>query len=206
MHIAETLPLAFVMIAGPQIISSFFFATSDRWGTESAAYILGAAISMTAVVTVAYLVGKGVSGGGSGGGSRSPGIDYAIVALLVFAMAYVFHTRKRTEPPKWMGKLQTATPRFAFTLGVLLLGVFPSDLVTSITVGLHLANHGDPWWHALPFVFLALLLLALPALGVLMLGNRAQTLLPKIRDWMDVNSWIVSEIVLVFFIVIVLAG
>ena len=29
--VAATLPLAFVMIAGAQIISSFFFATSDMW-------------------------------------------------------------------------------------------------------------------------------------------------------------------------------
>ena len=39
---------------------------------------------------------------------------------------------------------------------------------------------------------------------VLVLGERAQTVLPKIRDWMNKNSWIVSEIVLVLFIVIVL--
>ena len=103
-----------------------------------------------------------------------------------------------------MGKLETATTRFGFTLGFLLLGIFPSDLITSVVVSTHLANHGDPWWHALPFVFLTVLLLALPALMVLVLGQRAQTLLPKIRDWMDTNSWIVSEIVLVLFIVIVL--
>lgn len=206
MHIAETLPLSIVMIAGPQIISAFFFATSDRWRAVSSAFVLGAAIGLTAVVTIAYFVGKGVKSGGSGGGSHPNAVDYVIVAFLLFAMAFVFRGRKRSEPPKWMGKLETATPRFAFTLGFLLLGVFPSDLVTSIAVGFHLANHGDPWSHALPFVLLALLLLALPALGVLMLGKRAQTLLPKIRDWMDTNSWIVSEVVLVFFIVIVLAG
>jgi hypothetical protein len=56
------------------------------------------------------------------------------------------------------------------------------------------------------FVFLTLLLLGLPALLVLALGQRAERALPKIRDWMDENSWIVSEIVLVFFIVIVLSG
>ena len=105
-----------------------------------------------------------------------------------------------------MGKLQTATPRFTFTLGFLLLGFFPSDLICSVVVGTHLANHGDPWWHALPFVLLTLLLLALPALLVLALGQRAERALPKIRDWMDENSWIVSEIVLVFFIIIVLGG
>ena len=206
MSIAATLPLAVVMVAGPQIISAFFFATSEKWKTDSAAYVLGAAVSITAVVTVAYLVGKGASGGGSGSGSRSHTVDYVIVALLLLVMAYVFHGRKQTDPPKWMGKLQTATPRLTFTLGFLLLGFFPSDVVTSITVGAHLANHGDPWWHALPFVFLTLLLLALPALAVLVLGERAKKVLPKIRNWMDTNSWIVSEIVLAFFIAIVLSG
>ena len=63
-----------------------------------------------------------------------------------------------------------------------------------------------PGWHALPFVLLTLVLLALPALLVLALGQRAQTFLPKVRDWMDTNSWIVSEVVLVFFIFIVLGG
>ena len=121
-------------------------------------------------------------------------------------MAYVFHGRKKSEPPKWMGKLQTATPRFTFILGLLLLSIFPSHSVTSIAVGVHLANHGEPWWHVLPFVGLALLLLALPAVAVLAVGQRAETLLPKVRNWMDENSWIVSEVVLVFFIAIVLSG
>ena len=84
--------------------------------------------------------------------------------------------------------------------------MFPSDLITLVVVGTHLANQGDPWWHVLPFIFLALLLLALPALTVLALGQRAESVLPKIRNWMNTNSWIVSEIVLVFFIVIVLRG
>jgi len=47
------------------------------------------------------------------------------------------------------------------------------------------------------------LLLAVPSLMVLLLGNRAKVLLPKVRDWMNANSWIVSEIVLVLFVVIV---
>ncbi len=207
MSIAATLPLAFVMIAGPQIISSFFFATSEKWRALSATYVLGAAVSLLAVVTIAYLVGKGITSGGSDGGdSKSDTLDYVIAGLLLVAMFYVFHGRKQSEPPKWMGKLEAATPRFGFTLGFLLLGFFPSDLITSVVIGTHLANHGDPWWHALPFVFLTLLLLAVPALMVLALGQRAQTFLPKVRDWMDRNSWIVSEVVLVFFIFIVLGG
>lgn len=207
MTIAATLPLAFVMIAGAQIISSFFFATSEEWKKVSAAYVLGAALSITAIVTIAYLVAKEItSGGGDGGGSKSDALDYVIVGLLLFLIVYVYRGRKASEPPKWMGKLQTATPKFSFTLGFLLLGFFPSDLISSVVIGTHLANHGDPWWHALPFVLLTLFLLALPALMVLTLGRRAEASMPKIRDWMNTNSWIVSEVVLVFFIVIVLSG
>lgn len=207
MDIATVLPLAFVMIAGPQIISAFFFATSDSWKRLSAAYVLGAAVSITTVVTASYLLAKGTgSDGGDGGGSDKNTTDYLIVVLLLFAMVYVFRKRNETEPPKWMGKLQTASPRLVFGLGFLLLGFFPSDLITSASVGGHLANHGDPWWYALPFVFLALLLLALPALLVAILGHRAKALLPKARDWMNTNSWVVSEVVIVFFVAIVLSG
>jgi hypothetical protein len=34
--IAAFLPLAVVMIAGPQIVSSIFFATSEKWKGDSA--------------------------------------------------------------------------------------------------------------------------------------------------------------------------
>jgi hypothetical protein len=206
MDILAVLPLAFVMIAGPQIISAVFFATAESWGRSSAAYVLGAALSIALVVTAAYLLANVVGGDGGDDDSGSSGVDYAIVALLVYAMIHKFRTRSESEPPKWMGKLQTATPGFAFVLGFLLLGFFPSDIVTSITVGGHLANNGDPWWYALPFILLSLLLLALPALLVAALGHRAQRVLPRVRDWMNSNSWIVSEVVIAFFVVIVLSG
>jgi Sap, sulfolipid-1-addressing protein len=143
--VAATLPLAFVMIAGAQIISSFFFATSEKWRAVSAAYVLGAALSILSIVTIAYFVAKAITSGGSdGGSSKSNTLDYVIVGLLLVLIVYVFLRRKQSEPPKWMGKLETATPRFSFKLGFLLLGFFPSDLICSIVVGTHLANHSDP--------------------------------------------------------------
>ena len=105
-----------------------------------------------------------------------------------------------------MGKLEDASPKFAFTLGFLLLGFFPSDLVVSISIGSHLADRGDSWVDLLPFIALTVLLLATPAILVEVLGSRAQVVLPKIRDWMDANSWIVSEGVLLLFIVIIVTG
>jgi hypothetical protein len=204
--ILKILPLAFVMVAGPQIISAFFFATSPSWKKISTAYVLGAAISIPLVVGVSYLLTNGAGEGDEAGGSGLTTADYVILALLLFAMVRNFSKRDESEPPKWMGKLQDASPKMALVLGFLLLGFFPSDLVTSISIGGYLASHGDPYSEALPFILLTLLFLSAPALLVAGMKARAQTLLPKVRDWMNQNSWIVSEVVLVFFIVIILSG
>jgi hypothetical protein len=201
---AEILPMAFVMIAGPQLVSAVFFATSERWGRNSLAFIGGGAIAVTSVVTIAYLVSKGVKSGASSShkGSVADILDSIVLALLLVLAVLVFRRRHQTEPPKWMGKFQTAGPKFAFILGLALLSVFPTDIITSITCGLHVARHDDPWWQVLPFVGLTVLLLAAPAIAVVLLGEKAKVLLPKARHWMTANSWIVSEIVIVFFMAI----
>jgi len=202
MNILAVLPLAFVMVAGPQILSSFFFATSDNWRKTSAAYVLGSALSIGIVVSAAFLL----SNGASNSGTSDDTIYYIVLVLLLFGMLHTFRTRKTAEPPSYMGKLQTAKPRFCFTLGFLLLGFFPSDLLTSMSVGGYLEAQGDPLYYSLGFLGLTLLLLGLPALLVLFMGKRAATFLPKIRDWMNDNSWIVNEAVLALFVGIVISS
>jgi Sap-like sulfolipid-1-addressing protein len=197
-NLVKLLPMAFVMVAGPQILSAIFLATTENWRRNSAAYVAGAALSITLIVTIAYFAGNGVSDQGASNDT----IYIVVLALLVAAAVYVFLGRKEAEPPKWMGKLQTASPKFSLRLGFLLLGVFPTDIFTSVAVGAYLSSHGDPWWHLLPFLLLTLMFLALPAILILAFGQRAQAFLPKVRDWMNANSWVVSEIVIVFFIAI----
>ena len=196
MNFLTLVPMAFVMIAGPQILSAIFLATSEDWRRNSAAYVFGASLSITLIVTIAYLVG----GGGSGGGPSSDTVYVIVLVLLLAAAAHTYLKRKESEPPAWMGKLQTASPKFSFRLGFLLLGVFPTDILTSVAVGAYLAAHDDPWWHYLPFVALTLLFLALPSLLLLAFRERGQAFLPKARDWMNTNAWVVSELVITLFI------
>lgn len=198
MNFLTILPLAFVMIAGPQILSVIFLATSENWQRNIAAYVVGATLSITLVVSIVYLLSSGAP---REGGSNAI-VDVIVLVLLLAGMVHVFLTRKTSEPPKWMGKLQTASPRFSFRLGFLLMGVFPTDIITSVAVGSYLSSHGAPWWHFLPFLLLTLLFLAVPGLVVLLFGKRGQAFLPKARDWMNTNSWVVSELVLAFFIAI----
>jgi hypothetical protein len=112
------LPMAFVMVAGPQILSAIFLATSKNWQRNTAAYLAGAALSITLIVSIAYLLSSGAP---REGGSNDT-VNAIILVLLLAAMVHVFLARKTSAPPKWMGRLQTASPRFSFRLGFLLLG------------------------------------------------------------------------------------
>jgi threonine/homoserine/homoserine lactone efflux protein len=196
--LAKIIPLAFVMIAGPQILSAIFLATSRNWRGNSAALVGGAALSITTIVTIAFFVSDGASKQGASGNA----LDIIFMVLLVAAGVHTFLTRKTSKPPKWMGKLEEAKPKGSFKLGFLLLGVFPTDILTSFAVGGSVAGHHDSWLEVLPFVLMTLLFLALPSLCVLLLGAKAKRALPKVRDWMNNNSWIVSECVIGLFVVI----
>jgi hypothetical protein len=202
MNFLTLLPMAFVMIAGPQLLSAIFLATSEGWRRNSIAYVFGASLSITIIASAAFFIGGGSTGGGSGNDT----IYWIVLALLVVAMLRTYLKRQESEPPKWMGKLQQASPRFAFALGFLLLGVFPTDIITSVAVGSYLAAHGDPWWHLFPFIGLTLLLLSAPLLTLVVLGDRGQALLPKVRQWMTDNSWVVNELVLLLFVGLTLSN
>ena len=105
----EVLPLVFVMVAGPQILSAIFLSTSDEWRRNSAAFVTGAGLSITLVISVAYVLGIGAVGQGTSNTTFSA----IILVVLLVAMIYTYRTRATAEPPTWMGKLGTATPQFS---------------------------------------------------------------------------------------------
>jgi hypothetical protein len=83
--------------------------------------------------------------------------------------------------------------------------VFPSDLVILVTVGINLAQQNASLVGALPFVAATILIAALPVLAYLLFRRRAQRVMPKVRDWMNTNSWLVNIIVYIVFILLILS-
>jgi hypothetical protein len=199
------LPLAIVMSAGPQIVTAVFLATSRDARRNSVAFLASVAAATTIGVTVFYLVGNAVSGDDSADAGRN-WLDYLILALLVFLAVRVYMQRKTTKSPKWMGRLETADPRFSAKIGLLLYLLMPTDIVSMATVGAYLAREGAPWVHGLPFIVLTVLIAGLPLIALLLMGRRAETVLPRVRSWMNTNSWIVSEAVILFFLAMALFG
>ena len=193
--------MAVVMSAGPQIVTATFLATSQGAHRNSLAFLGGVATATTIGVTVFFLLGSGIAGKQDEG---KDWLDWVIIALLVILVIRVYVERNRTQPPKWMGKLQDAHARFAVTIGFLLYILMPTDLIAMATVGAYIAHRGEPWWHTLGFVVLTILIAGLPFIVLLAMGQRAEATLPKIREWMSANSWIVNEAVLLFFIAMAL--
>jgi cytochrome c biogenesis protein CcdA len=202
------LPMAFVMVAGPQIVSAVFLATSTDPRRSSLAYIAGVALATTVGVifwfVIAGLIHDETKTSSSSGGKNA--ISYAVIALLAFLIVKTYLGRKESEPPKWMGRLQSAGPGFAFKLGFLLFIAMPTDIATEIAVGSYMAQHNSEWWRAVPFIGLTVLIIATPLIMLVLMGSRAEALLPKMRDWMNRNSWIINEAVLAFFLVITITG
>ena len=197
----KVLPLAVVMIAGPQMITAIMLTTSTKPRRNSYAFIGGAVLATAVATSVFYVVAKLLKLRISANhGSSSHVVDWVIVAVLLLAAAWAFRSRKKTDPPKWMSTLQTEEPKGSFRLGLVLFLALPGDLMMTFTVGASLAAHGSSLWHATGFVLLTALLISLPLLILLLLGKRGDTLLPRMRDWMNAHSWVVSEVVTAFFL------
>jgi threonine/homoserine/homoserine lactone efflux protein len=202
------LPLAFVMIAGPQIISATLLATGRDARRNSLAFLAGAALAVAAGTLVAYWVTSELerAASPSGQGTVKTVLDWLVIVLFLFLMVRTYRRRKDTRTPKWMGRLQTADAGFSFRLGLLLFLVMPTNIITMFTVGASLTRAGQPWWHSLPFVLVTLLLVGLPLIDLVLLGKRGEDLLPKVRDWMTSNSWVISEIVIVLFLALTISS
>src|SRR5215216_2442396 len=206
----QILPLAITMMAGPQIMSALIFITASKPLKLSIAFLAGVVIAVTAGVTITFtlasLLANSISlGDSSDSGSLGNIIQYLLVGLLVFLAIKSYVRRETTEPPRWLGTLQNAKPTTAFKTGLLLLSVFPSDFVILLTVGVNLAHSNASLLAAVPFVAATIFIAALPVLAYLLFRRRAQRAMPKVRDWMNTNSWLVNVIVYVIFILLILA-
>jgi Sap, sulfolipid-1-addressing protein len=71
-------------------------------------------------------------------------------------------------------------------------------------VATNLEQNGDSLGAAVPFILLTTLIAALPLLGYLLFHRRAVGAMPKLRDWMNANSWLVNIIVCVIFIILII--
>lgn len=205
----KILPLAITMMAGPQILSAILFITGRQPVKKSLAFVVAVALAVPVGVLVAMgvaeLVGNKISlHADSGSTGAGKAIEIGLVGLLIAASLRSWLGRRTSEPPKWLGTLQEASIGKAFVVGLLLILLMPSDFVIMLTTGFHLKGAGEPFTKALPFIASTVLIASLPLLVYLVFHRRAVKFMPKVRDWMNANSWAVNIFVYLLFVVLIL--
>jgi threonine/homoserine/homoserine lactone efflux protein len=201
----QILPLAITMMAGPQIMSAIIFVTAPKALRVSVPFLAGVAIATTVGVIITTTIASLLSlGDPSDSGSSGNIIQYVLVGLLVALAIKNYVGWETAEPPRWLGALQQADAKRAFMTGLLVILLMPSDLIIMLTVGTNLAQNNAGLVAALPFIGATVLVAALPLLFFLLFHRRAETFMPKVRDWMNDNSWLVNIIVCGVFIALIL--
>jgi hypothetical protein len=199
------LPLAVTMMAGPQEMTAIIFVTHPNPVKVSLAFLAGVTAAMVLGTTIYYLLAGTVDlGDPSDTGSSGTIIQLVLAGFLALLALRTYRHRETIEPPKWLGGMMEASPTKALMMGFLLIFVMPTDIASMITVGANLQHNDKSLIDALPFWGLTLLIAALPILSYLLFRNRAKTAMPKVRDWMYANSWLVNIIVIGIFIVLIL--
>lgn len=204
----DVLPLAITMMAGPGIMASIVFVTHDEAVQVSAMYVTGVLISTAAVTGVMFAIGTLLGnsfdlGKSSDTGSAGTIIQIALVVLLVAAAIKNWVKRDTIEPPKWLGALLSATPAKALKTGLAIIPIMPSDVIITLTVGVNLVHAKGSYFDAIPFIVLTAVVAALPLFGYLLFRRRAEPAMPKLREWMNSNSWLVNIIVCAIFILLI---
>jgi hypothetical protein len=194
------------MNLGPQIITAIVVITGQKPVKKSLIYLAGIAIAIAAVGFAAFLIFNFVNEGGtsSGQSTASSALDYVFAGLLAVLGIWVFTQRKKAQKPKWMASVQDASSKRIFTMGLLLYSFFPSDFVVLLTVGQYMAKNKMHYYSIFPFFALTLLIAAIPLLSFLLFKKRAERVMPRIQTWLDSNGWVINEVVIVFFIVMLL--
>lgn len=205
----QILPLAITMMAGPQILSALLLVTSKKPLANSLAFVSG--VGLTASVGVLLYTALGNALGDTVNLHDTDGptgiakvIQLTLVAVLIWLAIRSFRERKRPKQPAWMASLFDASPWRAFVLATTLIFLMPTDIIAMLTVGINLASNNLSFWNALPFLGLTVLIAALPLISYLLFYKRAQTFMPKVRDWMLHNSWLVNIFVYGLFVYLLL--
>jgi hypothetical protein len=206
----DILPLAITTMVGPQILASIIFITSRRGAVKvSLSYLAGILFASSTFIIAVFVVARllGISADAAGHAAKKVNaVEIILIGLLVLASVRSYLTRAAAKPPKWLAALENTKPKGAFKLGLLLIYLMPADVVVMITVGLHLAGHGsDPadLLNILPFLAIILLIAGAPLLGYLLFRKQATRVVPKVRDWMQDNSWLVNIVIYLFFIYLI---
>jgi Sap, sulfolipid-1-addressing protein len=195
----QILPLALIMVMGPQILTSIFLVTSREPVKNSIAMLVGVVVAACLSLLIWFGIVKAVGIDPKEGGGPTTA-DWIVAGLLVLAALHTYRNRHTATVPKWMTALQEAEPKRAFSLAFLLILLMPTDIVAVISTANWLHDNDKDVLDGWTLVAATTLLMALPILAYTLLGHKAREAMPRIRERLTTHGWLVNLVVIVYFI------
>lgn len=197
----EALPLALAIAASPfTVVPAILLLLAPRAAATSSAFLAGWLIGLSTTVT-AFAVLAGVI-------ERNGDVPtWASVARVALGLALIalgvrpwLGARTAKPPPAWMASLETATPRRAFTLALVLALANPKVLLLAAGAGLTVGAAELPVAQAAAAIAVVVLVasasVAAPILLYAVLGERMRGPLIRTRDWLVAHNTAVMTAVL----------
>lgn len=205
--VGEILPFAVGVAVSPIPIAAvivMLFTTKAR--TNAPSFMAGWIIGLLVVGFIVLLIpGLEVD---SGDPSTTTGVVKGLLGVLLLVAGWAAW-RKRPGPsetaeaPKWMDAIDGFGTGKSFGMGFMLSALNPKNLLlvaaAAVAISTSGLSTGEEVGALLVFTLIAASTVAVPVIGYLIAGDRADSALAKAKDWLIQNNSVVMAILLLVF-------
>ena len=201
--IAGSLALAVGIALSPlSIMAVVVMLTTERGSVNGAAFVIGWLLALGIIGVIVLAVAGPVSSSG-GFAMWVSWLEIVLGTLLLVVAIRQFRGRPRggnqVLMPRWMGTIDKLTPGAALAAGALLAAANPKNLLLSVVGAATIAGTGVGGNHQaiayLVFAVTATIGVGAPVAIYVLMGQRSQQLLARLKDWITRHSVLIMYIV-----------
>jgi threonine/homoserine/homoserine lactone efflux protein len=200
--IGQLLPTAVgVMLSPLPIVGVILMLLSNKAKVNGPMFLLGWLAGLAIVVGgIVAFVNPDRLNQSSGEPSTLNGVLHLVLGALLLLLAVKQlkgRPKKGEDPemPKWMAKMQDASPIFAFGMGAFLSGLNPKNLIFDIAAAASIAaadlSTTEQIVAVVVFMILASLTIGVPVIWYLVAGESAKAKLDTLRGYLVQYNWVI---------------
>ncbi len=202
LDVAEVVALALAIAVSPfPVVPAVLLLFSARPGPTSWAFLVGWWVGVGVPAGLATVFAESVSGSSASPAWLSWARVVAGALLLVYGVRSWVARESSTEPPRWLRSIETATPRTAARLALVLSAANPKVVLVAVAAGLDIGSSGltaaGDLLAVVGFTLLATIGVAVPVIGYAVLGERVLPLAARAKDWLLAHSAAILAVLVV---------
>jgi hypothetical protein len=212
--IGEILPLAIGIAISPlPIIAVILMLTTPAARTNGPAFLAGWLLGLAAVAGIVLVVTDAAGAASSSGPSRLVSLIMLALGVVLLVLAWrQFKGRpepgEETPAPKWMKALDRFTATRSLTVGALLSGVKPKNLILAAAAAASIAQSGIAGPQQIVVLLVLILVgsvgIIVPVAVYFAMGDRAAPVLDGWKTWLSANNATVMIVLFLVFGVVLL--